>query len=76
VDADEATSVINGIVGGMAASMDPPAIGECDSSAEPGSDATVALTYRFDWITPLAVFGGIGGEGGSTLTATAVVPCT
>lgn len=75
VDADEATSIINRIVGGMAGSMDDPAIGECDPVGSPDTDATVTLTYHFSYVTPLAVMGGFGDEDGITLTATAVVPC-
>jgi hypothetical protein len=75
VDEAEAQTIINKIVGPMSGGLDEPAIDACDPTPAPGTDATVTLTYHFDYVTPLAVFGGFGAEGGSTLTATAVVPC-
>jgi Flp pilus assembly protein TadG len=75
VDAAEAQGVISRIIGTMSAGLSEPVIEACDSVPAPGSDATVTLTYQFEYVTPLAVFGGFGSESGSTLTATAVAPC-
>ncbi len=75
VDEDEAQSVISRIIGTMSVGLGDPAIDVCDLMSDPDSDATVTLTYHFEYVTPLAVFGGFGSEGGSTLTATAVAPC-
>jgi Flp pilus assembly protein TadG len=75
VDAAEALRTINRIVGTtMSAGMGTPKIDECNDT-NPGGDAEVTLTYHFSYVTPLAAFGGFGGDDGSTLTATAVVPC-
>ena len=75
VDEDEARGVINRIIGTMSDGIGEPAIGACESVPAPGSDVTVTLTYHFEYVTPLAMFGGFGSESGSTLTATAVAPC-
>ncbi len=75
VDETEAHGVINSIVGAMSAGLVAPTIDVCDSIPAPGSDATVTLTYHFEYVTPLAIFGGFGSESGTTLTATAVAPC-
>jgi Flp pilus assembly protein TadG len=75
VDEGEAQTIINKIVGSMSSELDEPAIDACDPTPDTGTDATVTLTYHFEYVTPLALFGGLGAEGGSTLTATAVVPC-
>lgn len=75
VDVDEGARTINDVVGGMAAAMDRPyRINGC-AGASPGEDATVTLTYHFEFVTPLAAIAGIGGRGGVTLTQTAVMPC-
>ena len=54
VDEAEAQSVINRIVDTMSAGLDDPDIDVCDSIAAPGGDASVTLTYHFDYVTPLA----------------------
>jgi Flp pilus assembly protein TadG len=72
-DDSAAVDTVNRIVGGLADGMDEPAISGCETDS--GADATVTLTYRFSYVTPLAMFGGFGGGDGTTLTATAVVPC-
>jgi TadE-like protein len=76
VDVDEGEQTINDVVGGMAADMDHPyGIDGCDG-ATPGQDATVTLTYHFEFVTPLAAFAGFGGDGGDVeLTQTALMPC-
>jgi len=75
VDEAEARSVIDRIVDTMSAGLAEPDIDVCDSIAAPGGDASVTLTYHFEYVTPLGVFGGFGAESGTTLTASAVVPC-
>jgi Flp pilus assembly protein TadG len=76
VGVDEGEQTINDVVGGMAADLDRPYdIDGCDG-ATPGQDATVTLTYHFQFVTPLATFAGFGGDGGDIeLTQTAVMPC-
>ncbi len=72
-DDSAAVETVNRIVGGLADHMDDPSISGCEAGL--GSDSTVTLTYHFAYVTPLAVFGNFGGSDGTTLTATAVVPC-
>jgi Flp pilus assembly protein TadG len=72
VDGDEALAVITTVMGSMAAGMAPPAVTACEAGE---NEASVTVTYRFSYVTPLAVLGGFGDDDGMTMTATAVVPC-
>ena len=71
-DDTTAADTVNRVVGGLADGLDEPSISGCESGS--GTDASVTLTYRFTYVTPLAIF-GFGGGNGTTLTASAVVPC-
>jgi Flp pilus assembly protein TadG len=71
-DPDAAAATIAKVMGSMASGMGTPTIVGCD---DPLGDATVTVTYQFDFATPLSLVGGFGDEDGMTLTSTAVVPC-
>ena len=70
-DPADAEARIDMALGSLAGGLTGQTIVGCDASP----DATVTLTYRFDYVTPLAILGGFGDESGTTMTATAVVPC-
>ena len=72
---DAARATIAKVLGGMAGGAGDPTITACGPQPLPGEDATVTVTYHFNYVTPLAILGGFGDANGNTLTATAVVPC-
>lgn len=62
---DAALEAVTKVMGSMASGMDAPQIVGCSGGR---ADATVTVTYHFDFATP--IFGS-----GRSLTAKAVVPC-
>jgi hypothetical protein len=70
---EDATNTVDTLVGGLSAGMSPYVINACGNDPTPGQDASVVLTYRFEFLTPLTAFGVVGD--GVTLTQTAVMPC-
>ena len=70
---EDATNTVDTLVGDMKTSMTPYDISACGNNPAPGQDASVTLTYRFEFLTPLTAFGVVGN--GVTLTQTAVMPC-
>jgi Flp pilus assembly protein TadG len=70
---EDATNTVDRLVGGMKANMTPYDINICGNNPAPGQDASVTLTYRFEFVTPLPGLGVVGD--GITLTQTAVMPC-
>ena len=67
---------VNAVVSDLSGDIDRPyQIVGCDPN-DPASDATVTLTYHFEFVTPLAVLAGFGDSGHRiALTATGVMPC-
>jgi Flp pilus assembly protein TadG len=67
---------VNAVVSDLSGDIDRPyRIDQCDPS-DPTSDATVTLTYHFEFVTPLAVLAGFGdSDHRIALTATGVMPC-
>jgi type II secretory pathway pseudopilin PulG len=51
--------------------VDP--VSQCPPNPDANATASVKLTYKYKYITPVAVLAGITGD--PTLTATGVVPC-
>ena len=71
---EDATTTVDTLVGTMKANMTTPYdINICGNNPAPGQDASVTLTYRFEFVTPLPGLGVVGD--GITLTQTAVMPC-
>ena len=70
---EDATNTVDALVGGMKTNMTPYDIDICGEHPAPGQDASVTLTYRFEFVTPLPGLGVVGD--GLTLTQTAVMPC-
>jgi hypothetical protein len=48
--------------------------GACPATPDPDRDAVVVVTYRFEFVTPVALLAGFVG-GPTNLTATGVMPC-
>ncbi len=70
-DPDQAQARVAMTLDNLAGGITAQSIVTCDESP----DASVTLTYQFSYVTPLAIFAGFGDESGTTMTATAVVPC-
>jgi len=67
---------VNAVVSDLSGDIDRPyAVQGCNPD-DPTSDATVTLTYHFEFVTPLAVLAGFGdSDHRIALTATGVMPC-
>jgi len=55
--------------------INDPDIRSCPSSPGSDDDATVTVTYQFQFITPLSLLLGAGGDGTVDLSAKGVMPC-
>lgn len=55
--------------------INDPDVAECPSSAGPDDNATVTVTYDFQFITPISLLFGANGDGTVKLSATGVMPC-
>jgi hypothetical protein len=73
VGSAEASARINAVVAGL--DIDEPSIDGCPDPPDPTADATVTITYQFQFITPISALAGIGGDGGVELSATGLMPC-
>lgn len=60
----------------LGAPIETPVIDDCGASPGPNDDATVQLTFRFTFLTPLTLLVGLGDANGQVeLTAKGVMPC-
>lgn len=73
---DAATQRVDAVVGNLSGDIDRPiGVQSCDPD-NPDQDASVTLTYQFEFVTPLAMFGDFGGGNHRvSITATGVMPC-
>jgi Flp pilus assembly protein TadG len=56
--------------------LDPPDVHACPSPPDPTQNATVTLTYHFQFVTPLAALAHLGDANGTIdLTSTGYSPC-
>jgi Flp pilus assembly protein TadG len=55
--------------------IDRPDVQTCTSPPGPTDDATVTVTYQFEFITPISLLLGATGDGKVELKAKGVMPC-
>jgi Flp pilus assembly protein TadG len=55
--------------------LNDPDVDECPTSPGADDNATVTVTYNFQFVTPISLLFGANGDGIVKLSATGVMPC-
>ena len=76
IGADEGVDRVFAATTDLNGTVDPPEVIGCPEVPGPDDDATVTVTYQFEFITPISLMVGLGGDDGRVeLSATGVMAC-